>query len=48
MSDFLTVLSSFVLIIVSSVTFLYPRFSPFFIQLQINLTEQMVIHRLDS
>ena len=33
---FFTVLSVLVLIIVSSVTFLYPRSSPFFIHLQIN------------
>jgi hypothetical protein len=33
---FFTALSAFVFIIVSSVTLLYPRPSPFFIQLQIN------------
>ena len=36
---FLTVLSDFVLIIVSNVTFLYPRSSPFFIQMQININD---------
>jgi hypothetical protein len=40
MSDFLTVLSVFVLIIVSSVTFLYPRSSSFFIQLQIDIQKK--------
>jgi hypothetical protein len=39
---FLTVLSTFVLIIVSSVTFLYPRSSTFFIQFQINKKESEV------
>ncbi len=34
---FFAVLSAFEFIIVSSVTFLYPRFSSFFIQLQINI-----------
>ncbi len=43
-----TVLSGFVLIIVSIVTFLYPRFSPFFIQLWINIQIGNILAKVET